>query len=92
MRTPARQRRDALLEVCAVKADLAHLKKLRELGVKSYSLDGLVVEFFPIAPEASNEKPSAPVEEACRCGHEWAAHADGLCLHACDVSKCAPPE
>lgn len=66
--------------------------EMRKRNVKSYTLDGVTVEFFPAALEAKEQTKDTP--DVCRCGHGWDEHHMGLCISKnggpCDPLKCSP--
>lgn len=74
------------------------LSMLRRQGVSHFRDvpgEGFDVTFFPAQPASEPEqKPAAAVVdiELCKCGHPVHAHVNGLCIHSCDVEKCAPEE
>lgn len=77
-------------------ADLKSTGQLLDLliakGVRSFKGHGVELELFPPnQPEHASAKTDDI--DRCRCGHEVVAHTgEGLCIHGCDVDKCAGPE
>lgn len=66
---------------------------MKSRGVKSFSLDGVAVEFAPAEPAVPSASKEKPADEKCRCGHHSDdEHMMGLCIKGCDPTKCAPEE
>ena len=69
-----------------------HRYKSAELATNGGELARLEVELFPPVDDTPEAKPG-PNPDACRCGHLSHEHGpDGLCLHGCDIERCAPEE
>lgn len=67
--------------------------QLRARGVRRYRTSELELELGATeSPSPPEMKPNAVPPDACKCGHPEYAHVNGLCVHGCDVEKCAPEE
>ena len=72
---------------------LSLVDSLRARGVRRYKAGDIELELGPLeAPPPPDAKPGETPPDACKCGHAEYAHVNGLCVHGCDVEKCAPEE
>lgn len=70
------------IEMVAALADVA-----RKKGIRSLTVDGLVLEMGPLDVPAKPD-PKQFETDQCACGHGLHEHQGGLCLRGCDVSRC----